>query len=190
MISRPRWTMWAAATAVLWIGWGIFVYLPLRERDGGEEAERTDWASKRHDMLRRISSASEVIAQSELLEQQLDSSAQLLPQPSHLNEYLDELAELGEQCGVRVVDVGPELACMMALAESSDGSLLVIDTLVVQLTANGDFHNVGEWLDAIESQPAFRHWRLGRWDKNAELGEVTFSGLAAFLVAVPKAGQS
>lgn len=190
MKSRPRWMWWTAGTALLWAAWMAFAYLPLRQTGLRGEAERSEWDSKQQDMLVRIQTAPEVMAQFAALEAQSDSATQALPQTSMLYEYTASLADIGRQAGIRSVEVSPELASMMSLTKISHGASPQLDTLVVEFTATGGFHQVGTWLDQIELQSAFRYWQLARWDKGEEPGTVRFSGSAAFLVAAPRGDAS
>jgi Tfp pilus assembly protein PilO len=190
MKNQPRWIIWLAATVVLWAAWIAFAYLPLRQRDAREEAQRTEWADKQSAMLARIRTAPDVMTRIEELDQRLDSVSADLPTPLRLKEYMDLLTALGRDSGIRSIEASPELSSMMALSKSTTGPRKVLDTLMVELTAVGEFHDIGQWLDKIEAQTAFRHWRAGRWDRGEEPGTIRFSGAAAFLVAVPKGEPS
>ena len=187
MTSRPRWIWWSLATAALWAAWVTFAYLPLRHRDEREGALRSEWATKQHDMLARIETAPLVMMQTNDLGRQLDSAASRLPQAQDLRGYLDALADKGRVGGIQSVEVTPELASMMELTKSTTRNFVMIDTLVIELQAIGRFRQIGSWLDLIEVEPGFRHWRLCRWDKGEEPGSVKFSGTASFLVVVPGA---
>ncbi len=190
MTNRPRWIIWTTATVLLWAAWGAFGYLPLRHRHQHEEATRSEWAARHQDMTNRIQKAPDVMARLGVLEAQMDSATQFLPQTPMLREYMDRLADLGRQSKISSVEVSPELVSMMSLTRSATGNATILDTLVVEFNATGRFHEIGTWLDQIESQSAFRHWRLARWDKGEEPGAVRFSGAAAFLVAVPRESAS
>lgn len=190
MKSQPRWIIWLGATVVLWAAWIAFAYLPLRQRDTREEAQRAEWADKQSAMLARIRTAPDVMRRIEELEIRLDTAVSELPTPAQLKEYMDLLTTLGREAGVPSIEARPELASMMALTKSTQGPRRTLDTLMVELTAIGEFHDLGIWLDKIEAQTAFRHWRAGRWDRGEEPGTVRFSGAAAFLVAVPKGEPS
>ena len=190
MTNRPRWLIWMTAAVLFWVAWVAFGYLPLRHRHQREGAARNEWAAKHQNMLNRVQKAPEVMARLAMLEARLDSATTLLPQTPMLREYMDQLADLGRQSKIPSVEVSPELASMMTLTKIAPGNATVLDTLVVELNATGGFHEIGTWLDQIESQSAFRYWRLARWDKGEEPGAVRFSGAAAFLVAVPKESTS
>lgn len=178
------------ATVLLWAAWGAFGYLPLRHRYQHEEAVGSEWAAKHQDMLNRIQMAPDVMARLAVLEAQMDSAVELLPQTPRLREYMDQLADLGRQSRISSVEASPELVSMMSLTKIATGNATILDTLVVEFNATGGFHEIGTWLDQIESQPAFRYWRLARWDKSEEPGSVRFSGAAAFLITVPKESAS
>jgi hypothetical protein len=141
-------------------------------------------------MLARIETAPLVMMQTNDLSRQLDSAASQLPQAQGLRDYLDALADRGRVGGIQSVEVTPELESMMELTKSTSRNSVIMDTLVIELVASGRFQQIGSWLDLIETEPGFRHWRLGRWDKGEEPGTVKFSGTAAFLVAVPGADAS
>lgn len=190
MTSRPRWVWWSLATAGLWAAWVTFAYLPLRHRDEREGALRAEWATKQRDMLARIETAPLVMMQTDDLGRQLDSAAARLPQAQTLRDYLDALADRGRVGGIQTVEVTPELASMMELTKSTSRNSVSMDTLVIELVAVGRVQEIGSWLDQIEAEPGFRHWRLGRWDKGEEPGTVKFSGIAAFLIVVPGANAS
>jgi hypothetical protein len=190
MKSRPRWIVWMAASVLLWASWVAFAYLPLQRQDQSEEADRAEWVSRQDEMLARIRTAGEVIARLESLALKLDSATQDLPQAPLLDQYMDQLTDLGRVSGVTAVEVNPELTSMMSLSKHTDGVSTALDTLMVEVGAIGGFHAVGMWLDQVELQPAFRHWLRVRWDKGEEPGSVHFGGTAAFLVVVPKGGAS
>lgn len=190
MSKQPRWIIWLGATVVLWGAWVAFAYLPLRQRDLNEESQRREWADKQQAMLARIRTAPEVMYRIEKLGLTLDSVSAELPRPEQLKGYLEFLTSLGRDLGVRSIEASPELGSMMALSKSTQGTRKSLDTLMVELTAVGDFHAIGSWLDQIEHQTAFRHWRLGRWDRGEEPGTVRFNGAAAFLVVVPRSEPS
>ena len=190
MTQRPRWIIWAGATFMLWALWVAFAYLPLRQRDEREEAQRTEWAEKQNAEIARVSTAPEIMRRIEALGVSLDSAAMRLPNPWNLKDYMDTLTGLGREQGIRSIEAAPELASMMSLSKSAQGTRAVLDTLVVELNAVGRFQNIGQWLDQVEAQSSFRYWRLGRWDKGEEPGTVRFSGAAAFLVAVPRSESS
>lgn len=173
------------ATAGLWVVWVSFVYLPLRHRDEREEALRAEWATKQHEMLARIETAPTVMMQTDDLGRKLDSSASQLPQVGTLKDYMEALANKGRTGGIQSVEVTPELASMMALTKSTNRNSITLDTLVVELAANGEFQRIGTWLDQIEMESGFRRWQFGRWDKGEEPGTVKFSGTAAFVIVVP-----
>lgn len=185
MTSRPRWIWWSLATVGLWAAWVSFVYLPLKHRDDREEALRAECASKRHEMLARIETAPTVMMQTDALGRNLDSAAAQLPQVGTLKEYLENLANKGRTEGIQSVEVTPELASMMALTKSAGRSSITLDTLIVELAADGDFQRIGSWLDQIETESGFRRWQIGRWDKGEEPGRVKFIGAAAFVIVVP-----
>ncbi len=190
MTSRPRWLIWTAATVVLWTVWIAFVFLPLQRRDDHEQAVRAEWAGKHQDMMARIEMAPQVMSQIVALTQSLDSATAKLSSPITLREFLYGLGELGRQSGVQSVEAAPELSSMISLNQSNYGPTLVLDTLSIELRATGRFHEVGHWLELVETQPAFRSWRLIRWDKGEDPGTVTFDGFASILVAVPQQERS
>lgn len=190
MRTHPLWIIWSGATLLLWAVWIALVYLPLRQNGHHEETLRAEWMQSENELTSRIRTAPEVMKRIEDLETALDSVTAGLPKSGHVKEYLDVLTELGRASGVRSIEASPELVSMMALRKFAQGPRVTLDTLVVELTASGDFRKIGGWLDQVEAQASFRHWRLGRWDRGEEPGTVRFSGAAAFLVAVPKGESS
>ncbi len=190
MTKQPRWIIWMAATVGLWAAWIAFAYLPLRQRDAREEAQRAEWADKQTAMLARIRTAPEVMQRIEKLGMTLDSASAELPVPMQLKEYMNLLTVIGREAGIRSIEASPELTSMMSLSKLTQGSRTALDTLLIELTAVGGLRDIGAWLDHVEAQAAFRYWRLGRWDKGEEPGTVRFTGAAAFLVAVPRGEAS
>jgi len=190
MTKQPRWIIWSVATVVLWAAWVAFAYLPLRQRDAREEAQRTEWADKQNAMLARIHTAPEVMQRIDDLSLRLDSVSAQLPRPVQLKEYMEMLTGLGRETGIHSIEASPELASMMSVSKATDGPRNILDTLLVELTAVGEFRDIGTWLDQVEAQSAFRAWRIARWDRGEEPGTVRFSGAAAFLVSVPRGESS
>jgi hypothetical protein len=188
--KQPRWIIWSVATVVLWAAWVTFAYLPLRQRNTREEAERTEWIEKQKSMLARIEAAPEVMARIDRLSMTLDSVSADLPRPARLKEYMDLITGLGRESGIHSIEASPELASMMSMSKATNGPRDILDTLLVELTAVGEFSDIGTWLDKVEAQSAFRSWRLTRWDRGEEPGTVRFSGAAAFLIAVPRGESS
>lgn len=179
-----------AATVALWAAWIAFAYLPLRQRDAREEAQRAEWAEQQNAMLARIRTAPDVMKRIEKLGVTLDSVSAELPAPTQLKEYMNLLTGIGREAGIRSIEASPELSSMMSLTKLTQGSRTTLDTLMIELTAVGSLRDIGTWLDHVEGQSAFRYWRLGRWDKGEEPGTVRFTGAAAFLVAVPRGESS
>lgn len=190
MTHRPRWIIWTAATVVFCAAWVALVYLPLRQQEQRDSAERADWQVKVEDMLQRLNAVPAAVARLDSLERAVALGAGVLPAGDSLDAFLSQWAALGLSRGVATIRVEPELASMMALNLPTNRSSFELDTLLVNLSASGSFHSIGGWLDEIEAQPAFRFWRTGRWDDAEEPGNVRFSGMAAILVAVPKGRAS
>lgn len=190
MTSRPRWMIWLTATVVLWTVWVAFAYLPLRQRDERSEAYRIEWTQRETEIDSRIRTSPDVMARIALLDVSVDSVTRALPSAWHLKDHMDMLTGLGREHGIRSIEASPELASMMSLTKSAEGPAALLDTLVVELNAVGDFHDIGVWLDLVETESSFRYWRLGRWDKGEEPGTVRFSGAAAFIVAIPRGESS
>jgi len=186
MKRTPRWLMWSLATVGLWAAWTAFVYMPLRVRENQTDATLADLNVKGSDQLRRIGMATTVVAQIDTSTVQLAEARQLMPESHDINAFLSHLSSLGREAGMSRVGTAPVLSSMMELRSGSSGTTnsIGLDTLIVELSGAGRFRSVGDWLDRIESEPAFRGWESCRWDEGDADGIVSFNGRVAILVVI------
>jgi hypothetical protein len=183
----PRWLLWSLATAGMWAAWAVLVFMPLRAREARVDGALTDLAARMSDQMRRIGVAPAIVVQIDSSKAQLAEARQSMPSADDVNAFLTRLSSLGRESGMSRVAAAPVLASMMGLRSGgvgTDGAALGLDTLIVELTGAGRFRTVGQWLDRIETEPAFRGWESCRWDQGESDGVVSFSGRVAFLVVI------
>jgi len=188
----PRWLIWSLATVGLWATWTVFVFMPLRAHEVQVEGLLADLNVKGNDQLRRIGMATTVVTQIDSTRMQLAEARQSMPDAGDVNAFLAHLSAIGRESGMSRVGAAPLLASMMDLRSgTSDASAAFgLDTLIVELSGAGRFRSVGEWLDQVEAEPAFRGWESCRWDEGDADGVVSFTGRVAILVVVDKGRRS
>lgn len=187
MRRMPRWLIWSLATTGMWAAWAVFVFMPLRARETRVDGALTDLASRMNDQMRRIGIAPAIMAQIDSSNSQLAEARRSMPTADGINAFLTHLSSLGREAGMSRVAAAPLLSSMMGLRSGGAGTseaALGLDTLIVELTGAGRFRTVGEWLDQIEVEPAFRGWESCRWDEGESDGIVSFTGRVAFLVVI------
>ncbi|MBI3873203.1 MAG: hypothetical protein HY304_09030 [candidate division Zixibacteria bacterium] len=187
MKRSGSWFLWAGLTAVLWSGWVIGVYTPLRRQDQHWTGQSAQIDHERSAALGRLRIAPVIAAQADTLAHELNRIVATIPNSSAVQEFLSAIVASGQRCCAGPVEANPELQSMMTMSKGADAgqsSDPVVDTLAVELTAAGDLRAIGTWLDQVEHEPAFQQWVSCRWNRGEGDGGIGFAGKALFWVSV------
>ena len=187
MRRTSSWLVWGILAAILWCAWGWGVYMPLSRRDQQWVEQRAQLQQERLEALQRLKAAPDMATRSDSLADAVGRAIGGFPRAAELEPFLGELASLARQEGIKRVETLPDLNSMMDISTApvtGQSQEPRLDTLVVELKADGGFRSVGGWLDKIEERTDFQQWTSCRWNKGEEGGTVEFSGQAAFWVVV------
>jgi hypothetical protein len=92
------------------------------------------------------------------------------------------LIQQAHRHGINEVDVAFDVSSVLAIRTTPATAAQILDTVLVQLTARGEFRSVGRWLDDLEQCADFLTWRSCHWQPGAPEGVTEVSGRAQFRV--------
>jgi hypothetical protein len=145
------------------------------------------------DLDRQLTALRIQVAQSPAIREQIDSCRHELDSclASFSNSrdadgLMNRLRAAGERRGLADLQAEPELRSLLNVSRSTvspQSSLVRLDTVVVTLSARGQFFALGAWLDEIEHRPDFRTWISCRWSRGDEDNRAFFEGRVILLMA-------
>lgn len=176
------WTAWVAATIILWIVWIWGVFGQIQDGITKLRAESMESRTRETHTLQLLANAPVIMAQIDSLSNEYRRAVADFVSADNLQFLPEELTDSGRRCGVPQTEVTLNLASVLALAPSPASETRMLDTVQVQLAAQGEFATLGGWLDEVEERADFLLWTSCRWEPAPTDGLTRFSGTAQFRV--------
>ncbi len=174
------WMAWIGAVVVWWIAWVWGVFGTIQAGNTKLQIECDQLKEQKAQTLNMLATAPELRARIDSVSTNYLFAIANFASTDNLQRLPDQLTDSGLEHGIPQVEVSLNLASVLALTPSSAARTL--DTLVVQLSAQGEFRDIGNWLDNVEKRADFLQWNTCRWESAPQEGSTDFSGTAQFRI--------
>jgi hypothetical protein len=181
----PRWSWWVTGASIFWTAWVLILSRPLMQKIAELEGQLRGTESELTALEAQVSAVPELVLRLNGARRQLDSALAEFRTNREIDLLLRELRTSGGRNGVSGVRVDPELVSLLHApftAASAGPAESQLDTVIIDLSAEGRFQNTGAWLDEIEERADFRFWTLCNWSARDESGAVRIEAQAALVV--------
>ena len=134
-----------------------------------------------------LAAAPELLAQTDSVSMKYQEVLADFTRGDNLQHLPDDLVDSGRLRGIPEIEVNLDLPSVLALAVAPAPGSRVLDTVLVQISAEGEFGLVGQWLDEVEQRADFLQWHACRWEPGERDGMTRFSGTARFRIIAASA---
>ena len=181
----PRWSLWVAAALVFWTGWALGLGRPLVRKIAALEGQQRETETELTALESRMSAVPDLVARLSRSVARLDSTLDRYSTAREIDTLLQQIRHSGLRRGLGDVRVDPELMSILqeptaSLAKGHAG--IQLDTILIFISAEGPFGNIGAWLDEIEERIDFRYWTLCQWSPRDEGSAVALEAQAGMVV--------
>lgn len=176
------WLAWVAATIFCWIAWVWGVCGHMQDSITKGQTEFMELKTRETQTLQLLANAPAIMAQIDSVSDKYRLAVADFVSAENLQLLPDELTDSGRRRGLPQVEVTLNLASVLAMTPSPALEIRMLDTLLVQLAAQGEFGALGRWLDEVEERADFLQWNSCRWEPAPTQGLTEFSGTAQFRI--------
>lgn len=180
---------WIAAVVLWWTVWIWGVFGHIQSKNSLLEGEGNDLKVQKAQTLGLLASTPELMARIDSMRSELYAATSDFTTADNLQRLPDELTAGGHRHGIEWVEVTLELASVLEIPAVPATEFAVLDTLLVEVSAQGQFAAIGNWLDEIEDRADFLQWDLCRWESGRREGNTGFVGAARFRIIAVTAGR-
>jgi hypothetical protein len=182
----PIWVRWMLASLLLWCAWGLGVRPAFTHRLNLSEQQHSASDRELAVLRSQIGLAPAVLQRIDSSRTALDSCLASYSGTESADELMDQLRASGSRHELTDLRAEPELSSLLRASGSRgtrQSGQVHLDTLLVALSARGQFLALGSWLDEVEGRSDFRTWVLCHWSHSEVDNQVQFEGKAILLTA-------